>query len=87
MPRTANEMYRLRDAAPIKKSELESGDLVFFRINNRSVADHVGVYLGNGKFIQSLRTGEEIRISQLNNDYWHNHYISAYLLVTPQTIS
>ena len=48
MPRTANEMYHLRDAAPIKKSELESGDLVFFRINNRGVADHVGVYLGNG---------------------------------------
>lgn len=38
MPRTANEMYHLRDAAPIKKSELESGDLVFFRINNRGVA-------------------------------------------------
>ena len=59
MPRTANEMYHLRDAAPIKKSELESGDLVFFRINNRGVADHVGVYLGNGKFIQSPRTGED----------------------------
>lgn len=86
MPRTADEMYHLRDAAPIKKSELESGDLVFFRINNRRVADHVGVYLGNGKFIQSPRTGEEIRISQLNNDYWHNHYIGARRLVTPQTL-
>ncbi|KXJ03824.1 hydrolase [Serratia marcescens] len=86
MPRTANEMYHLRDAAPIKKSELESGDLVFFRINNRGVADHVGVYLGNGKFIQSPRTGEEIRISQLDNDYWQNHYIGARRVVTPKTI-
>nr|WP_254304269.1 NlpC/P60 family protein [Candidatus Sodalis sp. SoCistrobi] len=61
--RTANEMYHLRDAAPVKKSELESGDLVFFRIRNRGTADHVGVYLGNGRFIQSPRTGRDIRIS------------------------
>jgi murein DD-endopeptidase len=86
MPRTANEMYHLRDAAPIKKSELEKGDLVFFRINNRGTADHVGVYLGNGKFIQSPRTGEEIRISQLDNGYWQNHYIGARRVVTPKTI-
>ncbi|MFC0227069.1 C40 family peptidase [Serratia aquatilis] len=86
MPRTANEMYHLRDAAPVKRSELEKGDLVFFRINNRGTADHVGVYLGNGKFIQSPRTGEEIRISQLDNDYWQNHYIGARRVVTPKTI-
>lgn len=86
MPRTANEMYHLRDAAPISRSELERGDLVFFRINNRGAADHVGVYLGNGKFIQSPRTGEEIRISQLDNDYWQNHYIGARRVVTPSTI-
>ncbi|WP_240336271.1 C40 family peptidase, partial [Klebsiella aerogenes] len=45
----------------VNKRDLRPGDLVFFRINNRGVADHVGVYLGNGKFIQSPRTGEEIR--------------------------
>lgn len=86
MPRTANEMYHLRDAAPVKRSELEKGDLVFFRINNRGTADHVGVYLGDGKFIQSPRTGEEIRISQLDNDYWQNHYIGARRVVTPKTV-
>ncbi|WCG84736.1 C40 family peptidase [Pectobacterium sp. A5351] len=86
IPRTANEMYHLRDAAPIKKSELESGDLVFFRINNRGAADHVGVYLGEGKFIQSPRTGSDIRISKLNEDYWQEHYVGARRVVTPQTI-
>ncbi|WON78744.1 C40 family peptidase [Serratia sp. UGAL515B_01] len=86
IPRTANEMYHLRDAAPVKRSELEKGDLVFFRINNRGTADHVGVYLGDGKFIQSPRTGEEIRISQLDNNYWQNHYIGARRVVTPTTI-
>ncbi|KEY58004.1 C40 family peptidase [Serratia sp. DD3] len=86
MPRTANEMFHLRDAAPVKRSELETGDLVFFRINNRGTADHVGVYIGNGKFIQSPRTGEEIQITQLNNDYWQNHYIGARRVVTPKNI-
>ncbi|RLM21261.1 endopeptidase [Brenneria alni] len=86
IPRTANEMYHLRDAAPIKKNELESGDLVFFRINNRGEADHVGVYLGEGKFIQSPRTGSDIRISKLSEDYWQDHYVGARRVVTPQTI-
>lgn len=86
MPRTANEMFHLRDAAPVKRGELESGDLVFFNIANRGVADHVGVYLGNGKFIQSPRTGEEIRISMMDNDYWQDHYVGARRVVTPKTI-
>ncbi|MEA9391108.1 C40 family peptidase [Acerihabitans sp. TG2] len=86
MPRTANEMFHLRDAAPVKKDELESGDLVFFHISNRGAADHVGVYLGNGKFIQSPRTGSDIRISYLNEDYWQDHYVGARRVVTPKTI-
>lgn len=86
MPRTANEMYHLRDAAPVKRGELESGDLVFFRINNRGAADHVGVYVGNGKFIQSPRTGEEIKITSLGADYWQDHYVGARRVMTPKTI-
>jgi murein DD-endopeptidase len=86
MPRTANEMYHLRDAALVKRGELESGDLVFFRINKRGAADHVGVYVGNGKFIQSPRTGEEIKITSLGEDYWQDHYVGARRVMTPKTI-
>jgi murein DD-endopeptidase len=85
-PRTANEMYHLRDASPIKRDLLEKGDLVFFRINNRGTADHVGVYLGNGKFIQSPRTGKDIQISALGDDYWQKHYVGARRMMTPKTI-
>jgi len=86
LPRTANEMYHLRDAAPIQRERLEKGDLVFFRINNRGAADHVGVYLGNGKFIQSPRTGKDIQISALGEDYWQKHYIGARRMMTPKTM-
>lgn len=86
IPRTANEMYHLRDASPIKREELEKGDLVFFRINGRGTADHVGVYLGGGKFIQSPRTGKDIQVSGLSEDYWQEHYIGARRMMTPKTI-
>lgn len=86
IPRTANEMYHLRDASPIKRDKLEKGDLVFFRINGRGTADHVGVYLGGGKFIQSPRTGKDIQVSALGDDYWQEHYIGARRMMTPKTI-
>lgn len=86
IPRTANGMYHLRDAAPVKREALEKGDLVFFRINNRGAADHVGVYLGNGKFIQSPRTGKDIQISALGEEYWQRHYVGARRVMTPKTI-
>lgn len=86
IPRTANEMYHLRDAASIDRGELESGDLVFFRTRGRGTADHVGVYVGNGKFIQSPRSGRDIQITSLSEDYWQRHYVGAKRVMTPKTI-
>ncbi|WP_058909911.1 C40 family peptidase [Entomohabitans teleogrylli] len=86
IPRTANEMYHLRDAAPVSKSELVTGDLVFFRTQGRGTADHVGVYVGNGKFIQSPRTGRDIQITSLSEDYWQRHYVGARRVMTPKNV-
>lgn len=86
IPRTANEMYHLRDASPVNVAELESGDLVFFRTRGRGTADHVGVYVGNGKFIQSPRSGQDIQLTSLSEDYWQRHYVGARRMVTPKTI-
>ncbi|WP_183168683.1 C40 family peptidase [Atlantibacter sp. RC6] len=86
IPRTANEMYHLRDAAPVNVAELESGDLVFFRTQGRGTADHVGVYVGNGKFIQSPRSGRDIEITSLSEDYWQRHYVGARRVMTSKTI-
>lgn len=86
IPRTANEMYHLRDAASVRRGELESGDLVFFRTRGRGTADHVGVYVGNGKFIQSPRSGQDIQISSLSENYWQRHYVGAKRVMTTKTI-
>lgn len=86
IPRTANEMYHLRDASPVDRGELESGDLVFFRTQGRGTADHVGVYVGNGKFIQSPRTGQDIQITSLSEEYWQRHYVGARRVMKPSTL-
>ncbi|EPA7830054.1 C40 family peptidase, partial [Salmonella enterica] len=52
----------------------------------RGTADHVGVYVGNGKFIQSPRSGQEIKITSLNEEYWQRHYVGARRVMTPKTI-
>lgn len=80
LPRTADNMFSMsaEQAQKIKKEELHTGDLVFFRTNrSRNHAGHVGVYLGDGEFIQAPRTGQDIQISRLDDDYWQDHYIGA----------
>ncbi len=53
---------------------------------NSFAAVHVGVYVGNGKFIQSPRTGQEIQITSLSEDYWQRHYVAARRVMTPKTL-
>jgi len=77
LPRTANGMYRDDGLKSVHKGSLRQGDLVFFNINRRPGADHVGVYLGDGRFIEAPRTGLKIRISQLSDDFWQSHYLGA----------
>lgn len=72
IPRTAAEQFHA--LTPVH--QLQRGDLVFFRTHGRHVS-HVGIYLGNGRFIHSPRTGEDIREDSLSNPYWRHHYVGA----------
>ncbi|AWH88261.1 C40 family peptidase [Limnobaculum parvum] len=90
LPRTANNMFHMsaEQAIEIEKEQLHSGDLVFFRTHSRGYgyADHVGVYLGGGEFIQAPRTGKDIQISRLDEDYWQEHYIGARRVLLPSAV-
>ena len=89
LPRTANNMFHMRSASRIRRGQLETGDLVFFHIHSpqHSHADHVGIYLGNNRFIEAPHTGSHIRISHLDNDYWRKHYLGARRLLETANIS
>lgn len=60
----------------IQRSQLRPGDLVFFNTNRRKFS-HVGIYVGDDKFIHAPRTGAQVRIEELSSKYWNKHFTGA----------
>lgn len=60
----------------IDRSEMKTGDLVFFRIKGKRVS-HVGIYLGEGRFIHAPSTGKRISVSELKEGYWAKRFVGA----------
>jgi len=74
VPRTAADQRKA--AERIRRSELEPGDLVFFR-SSKGRIDHVGIYAGDGKFIHSPNSGSVVSYAYLDDPYYRSHYVSA----------
>jgi cell wall-associated NlpC family hydrolase len=78
LPRTAKEMSRI--GGTVAMNELAPGDLVFF--NTRQFAfSHVGLYLGDNRFIHAPRNGRDVEIANLDSRYWQKHFDGARRLV------
>ncbi|MBK5206711.1 MAG: C40 family peptidase [Polaromonas sp.] len=60
----------------IEKTELQPGDLVFFNTMRRAFS-HVGIYIGDGKFIHSPRAGSEVRVESMGLSYWQRRFDGA----------
>ncbi|MGE6487474.1 C40 family peptidase [Paenisporosarcina sp. NPDC076898] len=74
LPRTSAGMYAT--GTSVKKSNLATGDLVFFNTLGKGVS-HVGIYIGNGKFIHS-RSSKGVSVSSINDPYyWGSKYVGA----------
>ncbi|QXI27541.1 C40 family peptidase [Pseudomonas vanderleydeniana] len=76
LPRTTVGMRR-SSARTVQRGSLKPGDAVFFNRNGRGNVSHVGLYVGEGKFIHSPRSGKSVRIDSLNNAYWKKSYTLA----------
>ena len=74
VPRTSRELFRA--ARRIQPENLKPGDLVFFRLDTQWVS-HVGIYLGNDRFIHAPRTGKNVGYASLGNDYWRERFAGA----------
>ena len=61
---------------PIEASLLAPGDLVFFNTQRRAHS-HVGIYMGEGKFIHAPRTGQSVRVENMNARYWKKRFDGA----------
>nr|WP_249937370.1 C40 family peptidase [Roseateles sp. DAIF2] len=76
LPRRADEQAKLSSLMPIKKDELKPGDLVFFNTMRRTFS-HVGIYVGEGKFIHSPRAGGKVRVEDMRDAYWAKRFTGA----------
>ncbi|MEN3109918.1 C40 family peptidase [Uliginosibacterium paludis] len=78
LPRTASEMARLGDK--IGSKDLKPGDLVFFNTMRRTFS-HVGIYVGDNKFLHSPSAGGVVRVETLDSTYWMKRFNGARRLV------
>jgi cell wall-associated NlpC family hydrolase len=76
LPHRADEQANSPDLVKVDQKDLKPGDLVFFNTMRRTFS-HVGIYLGDGKFIHSPRTGESVRIEDIGIAYWARHFTGA----------
>ena len=74
LPRTSLQQYKYSRSVRLKT--LRPGDLLFFDLNNERVS-HVGIYLGDNRFVHAPRTGKDVMITSLNNQYWKQRLVSA----------
>ncbi len=58
------------------RAELKPGDLVFFNTLRRTFS-HVGIYVGEGKFIHAPRTGTKVRVEDMRGAYWSKRFTGA----------
>jgi cell wall-associated NlpC family hydrolase len=76
LPRRAEQQAKDASLASVARDELKPGDLVFFNTMKRTFS-HVGIYIGDGKFIHSPRSGSEVRIEDMREAYWAKRYNGA----------
>ncbi len=74
LPRTSRELSAL-SAPAVDSSGLATGDLVFFATGGQ--VSHVGIYVGDGRFVHAPRTGGVVRLERLDGRYWQERYAGA----------
>ncbi len=74
LPRVSREMAQTGDLIS-DRANLTEGDLVFF--GRRGQVDHVGIYLGEGRFVHAPSTGKDVMVSSLDTGYWSNKFVQA----------
>lgn len=84
LPRRAEEQAAATQK--IDRTDLKPGDLVFFNTMRRAFS-HVGIYVGEGKFIHSPKPGAEVRVEDMSNSYWQRRFTGARRVIAGQEAS
>jgi cell wall-associated NlpC family hydrolase len=79
LPHRASEQAQVTQV--IDREELQPGDLVFFNTMRRAFS-HVGIYLGEGKFIHAPRSGAKVRVGDMREAYWRTRFNGARRVIS-----
>ena len=74
LPRTSRDLARYQ-GPPIPPGSLAPSDLVFF--GSGGEVSHVGIYVGEGRFVHAPSTGGTVRLDRLDGAWWREHYSGA----------
>lgn len=74
LPHNSNAQSKLGEA--VARENLQPGDLVFYNTQGQANS-HVGIYLGDGKFIHAPKPGSAVRIENMRGGYWTRRYDGA----------
>ena len=80
LPRTSEEISQV--GKQIDSHDMQPGDLVFYNTLKRGFS-HVGIYLGDNKFIHSPSAGGQVRIESMDLSYWKNRFNGARRIDQP----
>ncbi|PKO47419.1 MAG: glycoside hydrolase [Betaproteobacteria bacterium HGW-Betaproteobacteria-22] len=82
LPHSARAISQLGKTIP--RHELKPGDLVFFN-TLKSAFSHVGIYVGNNRFIHAPSSGGGVRVEDMQNSYWQKRYDGAQRIDSTKT--
>jgi cell wall-associated NlpC family hydrolase len=74
LPRNTGAQSKV--GTPVSLAELQAGDLVFYDTLKRPYS-HVGIYLGDGKFVHAPKSGAQVRVESIRSAYWSQRYNGA----------
>ena len=73
LPRVSRQMVNSGEA--VERAKLAPGDLVFFGLRGR--VNHVGIYVGEGRFLHAPSRGKDVRVDSLATGYWSGRYLQG----------
>jgi len=75
-----NALAQSESGMPVSLAELQAGDLLFYDTLNRPYS-HVGIYLGDGRFVHAPKSGARVRVESLKSAYWTQRFNGARRIV------
>ena len=86
LPRTTQQMIKMK-GTQVPRSQLKSGDIVFFSTAGHGRVSHAGIYVGGGRFVQAPSSGGTVRLDSVNSTYWNKAYLQAKRVISRETLA